>query len=370
MKKSLKVCICGLMAAVMVSGCSAKTEPAADTTAATTETSAGETEGKAANTEAAQEALRNPGELVSLAEYKGVAYTPASTEVTDEEVEDRIQNLVSAYPDIQEVDRAAKDGDIVNIDYAGTKDGVAFDGGTAAGTDLTLGSGQFIDGFEEGLIGSKKGDKVSLNLTFPENYGNTELAGQDVVFEVTVNAVKEQKEAELNDAFIAEHTESSTVDEYRKTVKKEMEEDAQAAADSQKKADVFLKVVEDSEVTVSEDAVQAYYDQQYSMYEQQAQAFGLDVETMISYYGMDMDSFKEELMEMSREGCRQTVVVNAIAEKENLKIEDADKQQLAEDFGYDDVASMILNVGEDALNNYILTEKVVQLVADNAVAEK
>ncbi len=366
MKKSLKFCVCGLVAAVLASGCSAKTDSPAESTAA--ETTAGTEETKESEKETPA-ALGNPGEVTSLAEYKGVSYVPQDTEITDEDVEARIQNLLDANPEIREADREAKDGDIVNIDYVGTKDGVAFDGGTAEGYDLTLGSGQFIDGFEEGLVGAKKGEKVSLNLTFPEGYPSEDLAGQDVVFDVTVNKVQESVDAELNDAFIAANTDSSTVDEYRKAVREEMEDEAQINADNQKKADVFLKVVDGSEVDVSEEAITAYYEQQYGTYEQQAQMYGMDMETMVGYMGMDMESFENDLKEMSREGCKQTAVVNAIAAAENLTVEDKDKETLAADFGYADVASMIINVGEDTVNNYILTEKVVQFIADNAVAE-
>lgn len=367
MKKSLKFCICGLMAAVLASGCSAKTDsPAESTAAAGTTAEAGETKESEKETPAA---LGDPGEVTSLAEYKGVTYTPADTEVSDADVDARIQNLLDANREIREADREARDGDIVNIDYVGMKDGVAFDGGTATGYDLTLGSGQFIDGFEDGLLGTKKGQKVSLNLTFPEDYPSEDLAGQAVVFDVTVNKVQESVDAELNDAFIAANTDSSTVEEYRKAVREELEESAQMNADNQKKAEVFLKVVDGSQVNVSEDAVAAYYEQQYSTYEQQAQMYGMDMETMVGYMGMDLESFENEIREMSREGCKQTAVVNAIAAAENLTVEAADKETLAADFGYEDVASMIVNVGEDTVNNYILTEKVVQFIADNAVAE-
>ena len=120
---------------------------------------------------------------------------------------------------------------------------------------------------------------------------------------MTVNTVKESVEAELNDAFIAANTDSATVDEYRKAVREELEEALQMNADNQKKAEVFLKVVDASEVNVSEEAVTAYYEQQYSTYEQQAQMYGMDMETMVGYMGMDLESFETEMKEMSREGC-------------------------------------------------------------------
>jgi trigger factor len=374
MKKSLKVCMWGLAAVMMVSGCSKKAESTPETTPAVTDASV-ETTGDSSDetgTEAqAQEppVLVDPGKVEKLGDYKGVTFTPLSTEVTDQDVEDRIQSLIAAYPEYQEVERAAQEGDVVNIDYVGKKDGVAFEGGTGEGYDLTLGSGQFIDGFEDGLIGAVKGQELNLDLTFPEQYHSEELAGQAVVFEVKVNEVKEQVEPELNDAFIAEHTDSATVEEYRKAVWEEMEQMALSNADNQKKSDVFLKVIDDSEVTTPEESIQTTFEQQKSSYEQQAQMFGIDLDTLVSYYGMDLESFESELMELAKEICKQNAVVKAIAEAENITVEDSDREALAEEFGYPDVDTMIENAGADNVDNYIQTEKVVQFIADNAVEE-
>lgn len=374
MKKSLKVCMWGLAAVMMVSGCSKKAESTPETTPAVTDASV-ETTGDSSDetgTEAqAQEppVLVDPGKVEKLGDYKGVTFTPLSTEVTDQDVEDRIQSLIAAYPEYQEVERAAQEGDVVNIDYVGKKDGVAFEGGTGEGYDLTLGSGQFIDGFEDGLIGAVKGQELNLDLTFPEQYHSEELAGQAVVFEVKVNEVKERVEPELNDAFIAEHTDSATVEEYRKAVREEMEQMALSNADNQKKSDVFLKVIDDSEVTTPEESIQTTFEQQKSSYEQQAQMFGIDLDTLVSYYGMDLESFESELMELAKEICKQNAVVKAIAEAENITVEDSDREALAEEFGYPDVDTMIENAGADNVDNYIQTEKVVQFIADNAVEE-
>ena len=374
MKKSLKVCMWGLAAVMMVSGCSKKAESTPETTPAVTDASV-ETTGDSSDetgTEAqAQEppVLVDPGKVEKLGDYKGVTFTPLSTEVTDQDVEDRIQSLIAAYPEYQEVERAAQEGDVVNIDYVGKKDGVAFEGGTGEGYDLTLGSGQFIDGFEDGLIGAVKGQELNLDLTFPEQYHSEELAGQAVVFEVKVNEVKEQVEPELNDAFIAEHTDSATMEEYRKAVREEMEQMALSDADNQKKSDVFLKVIDDSEVTTPEESIQTTFEQQKSSYEQQAQMFGIDLDTLVSYYGMDLESFESELMELAKEICKQKAVVKAIAEAENITVEDSDREALAEEFGYPDVDTMIENAGADNVDNYIQTEKVVQFIADNAVEE-
>ena len=304
---------------------------------------------------------------VKLGEYKGVSYTPVPVEVTDEQVEAEIQGLLDEHAVETEVDRAAKEGDIVNIDFVGMKDGVAFEGGTSSDYDLKLGSGSFIDGFEDGLIGAVKGQELSLNLTFPEGYGNKDLAGQDVVFDVTVNAVKESKPAVLNDAFIKENTDSATIDEYRKVTKENLLAAAQADADDRKKSEVFQKVMDSSEVTVADATVDAYYNEQLSNYESQASQAGIDLETMVSYYGSDLDTFKSQLRAMSEEASKQNLVVKAIADAEGIAIAEEDKDALATEFGYADKDNMVEMVGDTIVNNYILTEKVVSFIADNAV---
>lgn len=187
MRKIALFCLCGLTAASILTGCS------------------GSADGNV-----------NLG-TVTLSEYKGVTVNIEAPEVTDEEVDTKVETILAQNPNEVEVDRAAKEGDIVNIDFKGTKDGEAFEGGSAEDQDLELGSGKMIEGFESGLIGAKKGETKTLNLTFPEDYREESLAGQPVVFEVTVNSVKEEQEAELNDDFVkrVSKEEYQTVDAYK-----------------------------------------------------------------------------------------------------------------------------------------------------------
>lgn len=337
MKKIAAICMCGLMAAALITGCSEKA------------------------------ATKDDSDSVKLGNYMGVQYTPVAVNVTDEDVENEIQSLVDSKPIISEVDRPAQEGDIVNIDYVGLKDGEAFEGGTASGFDLTLGSGDFIDGFEDGLIGAAAGQELSLDLAFPERYPKEELAGQAVVFNVTVNSVKESIPAVLDDAFISANTDSKTVEEYREATRKQLVEYAEGDADLQKKSEVFQKVMEASEVTVSDASVNEYYERQLANYEKQAEAAGIDLETMVSYYGTSLDDFKSELREMASEATSQNAVVKAIAEKESITVTDEELVALADEFGYESKDNMIELVGEDTAANYILTEKVVTLISDHAV---
>lgn len=335
MKKITVLCLCGLAAAALVTGCSKKSK-----------------------------------DSVELGNYIGVEYTPASVEVTDGDVDAQVQKLLASKPIVTEVDRPAQNGDVVNIDYVGLKDGVAFEGGTAKGFDLTLGSGQFIEGFEEGLIGATKGQELSLNITFPAQYPNKDLAGQPVVFNVTVNAVKESKPAVLDDAFIKANTDSQTIEEYREATKKSLTEAKEKNAEMQKQSDTFQKVLDDSKVTVSDKTIDAYYQKQLDSYEKQAKASGKDLDAVASAYGMKLDDFKSTLKGMSSNLATQDAVVNAIAKKEGITVSDDDLSALAKEFNYSDKNNMIEQVGKDTADNYVLREKVMKLIADKAVASK
>ncbi len=345
MRKFITISLCGLLAVAAMTGCGKKDGDTNTTVAAVSE------------------------DKVKLGEYKGVTYTPVKAEVTDEEVETEIQSMLDAYPTVNEVDRAAKEGDVVNIDYVGMKDGVAFDGGTAEGYDLKLGSGSFIDGFEDGLIGAVKGQELSLNLTFPENYGAEDLAGQDVVFDVTVNAVKESIPAELNDEFVQSYTDYDTVDAYRAGVREDLQEAAENAAENQKEADVFLKVVDEATVNLTDDEIKAVYDEQYAMYEEQATAYGMDMDAMVSLYGMDLETFQSQLMIQAEEAAKQQAVVDAIAAAEGITVTDEDRQALADEFGFESVEDMNEQTSEDMADDYILSQKVIDFLVENAVAE-
>ncbi len=341
MKKMIKIGLCSLLAAAMVIGCS-KQEGAGGTS----------------------------GSTVKLGEYKGITYTPQTVEVTDEDVDAEVQNLLQMYPTLTPVDRAAQLGDTVNIDYVGKIDGVEFDGGSATGTNLSLGSGTFIDGFEDGLVGASKGDQVDLRLTFPDPYpNNPDLAGKPVVFEVTVNEVNESHPAELNEEFLTAYTKYTSVDEFMADTRKQLEEYAKTQAENENKYNIFTKVMENSEITVSEEAVQAYYDNLYETYRKQAELYEIDMETLISYYGMDQAAFEEQLRTQAEEATKQEALVREIASKEKITVEDADREALAEEYGYESVEEMEEDAGEDMVETVILMDKVLDFLVANAVAE-
>lgn len=352
MRKYVKLGICGLMAAMVVTGCSKK-----DTTETTDPVAAATIE--AETSEGAAE------DSVTLGEYKGVTYTPASTEVTDEQVDNQVQKLADS--NMVEVERPAEEGDTVNIDYVGKKDGVAFDGGTASGYDLKLGSNTFIDGFEDGLIGAEKGQKLDLDLTFPEGYPSEDLAGQAVVFEVTVNAVKTP--SELNDDLVMANTDYKTLEEYREATRNDLEQQAADNAEYKKQTDVFQTIMQNSEVVASEASIQAAYDEAMTYYETMATNSGMELETLVGYYGMDLDTFKAQVRTQAEENAKQQLVINAIADKEGIKVTDEELESMAEEYGFESVDKMKESAGENVVNESLLTNLVLKFVSDNAVAE-
>lgn len=357
MRKFVKMTLCGLAAVTVLAGCSKKDAEVAETTAAQTESSA------------AEEEIVDKGEITKLGEYKGVEVTRMSTEVTDEELEAAINNILAANPEYIEItDRAAKDGDIVNIDYVGMKDGEAFDGGTAEGYDLELGSGSFIDGFEDGLIGAETGAELSLDLTFPENYGNADLAGQAVVFDVTVNAIKEKKDAVLDDSFVQRMSDFTTVDEFRADTKEDLVEQKEQQAEQQIENDALMAAVENSEFDLNQAAVDQQYDQQYNYYNSMVQMYGMTLADYVSMFSMTEEEFKEELRTAAETAIKQQLLVEAVTEKEGLTVEDADREAIAEQYGAD-LKTLQDTYGEESVDKTANVYKVVKFIKDNAVVK-
>ena len=226
------------------------TDAAAQSTADTTAQSS-TTDAAAQSTAApAEEAPKRPEyrglDFISLGDYKGLTAEVDPIEITDEDIDERINQEIRNSEEASETltEGTVEEGDIANIDFTGKKDGVAFDGGTAEGYDLEIGSGSFIDGFEDGLIGVAIGDTVDLNLTFPEQYGNADLAGQDVVFTVKVNSVSRAKDMDDELASLLSDGEAATVDEYREYVKGILEEEALENRKAQVEADLLGQAAE------------------------------------------------------------------------------------------------------------------------------
>ena len=336
MKKIALICLCTMTALSLLTGCSGSTEGGKE----------------------------NLG-TVELGEYKGVKVNMPEVLVTDAEVDSRINQVLSQNPKEDEVDRPAAEGDVVNIDYVGTKDGVEFEGGSAKDFDLTLGSGSFIDGFEDGLIGVKKGDKKELDLTFPETYQEKSLAGQPVVFTVTVNAVKEKKDAVLDDEFVQRVSDYKTVDEYKESIRADLLKQKQQAADRQVQTSVLQQVVADSTFKLNKNAVSKRYNTRLNQYEQQAKMYGSSLAGMAQANGMDVPGLQEAIYASVKDDVKNQLVINTIAEREGLVLEDADREAFAESNGQT-VDAAVGYYGQETFDEMALNYKVMKFMADNA----
>ena len=308
---------------------------------------------------------------VTIGEYKGLVLTSISQETLDAE----LQSMLEYYSELVTVDRAVEEGDTVNINFVGLLNGEPFEGGsdeTEAGTDLELGSQTFIDGFEEGLVGTKAGEVVELHLVFPEDYGVEQLNGQAVVFQVTVNEVKELQVPELTDEFVAEKVpEYPTVAEYTEALRESMNleayyeqitEQLMASCEVEKynEANVLLR----KEMLITEYTSYAEY---YGSY------YGLDTETAIMYFlGFEStEAFEEEMGNYAYEVEKNAMIVNEIAKMEGIEVSDElynqEVAEYAEYYGYDDVAEFEEANGKDNIRDSILSELVMEFIIENAV---
>ena len=308
--------------------------------------------------------------IVTVGKYSGVEITPIELTVTDAEVE--LEFLLSMEEYATETDRTVVENyDIANIDFEGKQDGVAFDGGTAAGYDLFVGSGSFIPGFEEALIGVSVGETIDIPLTFPENYGNASLAGQAVVFTVTVNSIKELPE--LNDAFIAENTEFDTVDAYKEDIRTTIQSSYDATVESQFESDLMSAIIADSSFHMDlSDEINAYANNMKSMYESYASMYGVTLEVYINaMFGMSLDAFNAELPNSATQLIQRYYVMLAVADAENMTVSEEEYEEFADqmmlDYGYTTREELEVDYPRITLENSILYERAIEYVMTNAV---
>ena len=307
---------------------------------------------------------------VTLGEYKGLTVTSISQATLDAEV----NTILESYTELVEVDRAAQDGDIVNINFVGTLDGEAFEGGTddsEEGTDLELGSGMFIDGFEEGLIGAKAGEEKVLNLTFPEDYYE-DMAGKEVVFTVTVNAVQEEVVPELTDEFVAENLGTyTTVDEFLTELRENLNLNSYYTQITKTLLD-SCEVTEysEEEVTAEKENMMAYY---LSYAEYYASMTGLDTETALYYVSglASTEELEKAAEEYAYQSIKNTMVMKEIAAIEGIEVSEEEYNtralEYAASYGYEDIATFEADYSKEEIEQIILLDIVMDFLVEEAV---
>ena len=312
--------------------------------------------------------------IEKLADYKGLEYNKMDTGVTDNEVEEKVKAFLKNYPE-KITDREIKKGDTVNIDYVGKKDGVAFDGGTANGFDLAIGSGSFIEGFEEGLIGKKPGETVDLNLTFPKDYHSEELKGAKVVFTVKINYIVGKTPTELTDELVKANTEFKTAAEYKADIKAKLEARKKDEAKQSAVRELLEKVVTASAIkSVPKEAEDRYYTQIMDYWTNVATQYGSELKDFVqNQFKLSEKDFEAEVRTQAVAAAKQLLVVRAIAEAENLNISDKEYQAGLNSYyensgakGNMELSAFEENFGKGRISDLILTDKVGNFLIENS----
>lgn len=309
---------------------------------------------------------------VTLGDYNNLEVSAEDYGVDEDEWRDWLTSVYANYAteELAAVDRAVEEGDTVNIDYEGKLDGVAFDGGTDQGAALTIGSGQFIDGFEEGLIGVMPGETVDLNLTFPESYGNADLAGKETVFTVTVNYVIPGNEEEMRDEVVQtmglESLNVTTVAQLKDYLYELLEEDAQDEMESELLNSLVAKSVFQELPSYMVDSYKTILTRNV---EYSAEQYGIAADTYTTYfYGMTCEEYVDTYVE---DMVRQDIALQAVANREGLAVDDeeleASLQSYADQGGYSSIEEFLGDYSREEYRNYFMNEKVLDYLRENQI---
>ena len=316
---------------------------------------------------------------VTLGNYMGLEASADMMEITDDYVEGYINSnfLEPKAETVPVTGRPVQEGDIANIDFVGYQDGVAFEGGTGAGYDLTIGSGQFIDGFEAGLIGVEIGEQVSLNLTFPDPYTNPELAGQPVVFEVTVNSISEKKYPELTDELVQQLSEEGynvgqcqTAAELNDWVYNLYYQSALSAYENEIETTMASTIMNDSTFQdPPEEMVDRFVESIENNMSSRAASYGMTLAQYMLYQGMDEDAYRAAFEEEGTQMAQRYIMYQAIADNEGLN---PTKEEVAEEisaimtvYGYASEEELKENVDEESLKEDMMRKKVLAFLKEN-----
>lgn len=315
---------------------------------------------------------------VTLGKYKGVKVDKADVDVTDEEVEAEIkQEREKNSRTIDVTDRAVKDGDIATIDFEGFVDGVAFEGGKGEDYPLTIGSGAFIPGFEEALIGAEVGRETDVNVTFPEDYQAAELAGKAAVFKCTVKKLQEKQLPELDDDFVSEVSdESDTVEQYKEEIRKKISDRKEANAKSAKEDAVIDAIIADAKMDIPDAMVDTQQRQMVQDYAQRLQSQGISMEQYMQFTGLTTQALLEQVKPQALKRIQSRLVLEAVVAAENITATEEDFEEEAKVMGEayqmeaDKVKELLGENGKKQVMQDICVKKAVEFVVENAKEEK
>ncbi|MCR5042477.1 MAG: trigger factor [Clostridia bacterium] len=302
--------------------------------------------------------------------YKGITVYRPAVEITDEQVDKRIEGMLEQNARVEDIEgRPAENGDIAVIDFTGFVDGEAFEGGTGEDYDLTLGSGQFIPGFEEQIVGHNPGDEFDVNVTFPEQYA-PELAGKDATFKVLLNAIRKKILPELDDEFVKDVSEHDTLDELKSEIREELTKEAQDRADSALRGNIYDKVAGLASGEIPEVMIDDAVARTVENFEYRLNMQGLSLDSYLQYTGGDINDFEAQVRPQAEKDLKADLALEAIADKEGFEAsEEAIAERyakLAEDYKMD-VDKVKESVSENTIVDELKLDFAYELVKENAV---
>jgi len=311
---------------------------------------------------------------VKLGNYESIEVEKVEYNVTDEDVERELKAIQEKNARIIDAsDRETKEGDILTIDFKGFIDGKEFEGGSAENQKLEIGSNTFIPGFEEQLIGKKKGDKVEVKVTFPEDYFEESLRGKEATFEVVIHEIKEKELPELDDEFAKDVSEYDTLEEYKSSIKERLEKEAKDREKVEFENKVIDKVVEESEVDIPEVMIEHQIEHEINEFDYRLKLQGLDIDQYLKLTNSKIEDLKEQIRPIAEKKVKTDLVFEAIGKKENIEVteEDIDKEleKIAKEYNQEDVDKFKENMKKGDLSfleSGIIRDKIIDLLVNNA----
>ena len=303
--------------------------------------------------------------------YKGIEIEKKSTEVTDELIDKEIEQVRERNSRLVTVeDRAAENGDTAVIDFEGFVDGVAFEGGKAEGYNLSLGSGNFIPGFEEQIVGHKTGEEFSINVKFPDDYQAEELKGKDAEFKITLHEIKTKELPEVDDEFVQDVSDKETLEEYKEELKETVAKRLKDEADKDVDDKISEKLMELLEGEIPEAMYENQANDMVRDFEMRLRSQGMDMQTYMQYMGMDVNALKGMYRDDAEKRVKLRLALETIARKENIEVTEADLEdeysKMAEAYKMD-IDKVKDAVPAESLTEDIKVQKALDLVKNSAV---
>ena len=310
---------------------------------------------------------------VKLGEYRGLEIEKKEAVVTDEDVEADLKREQEKNSRMIDIDsRPIADGDTIRLDYEGTIDGVPFNGGKAENAELVIGSGMFIPGFEEQLVGVSVNEEKDVEVTFPEDYHGKDVAGKTAVFHCVIHKIQQKELPELNDDFAKDVSEFDTLDEYKEDIRKNLLEQKEKAVRMEKENAAVTKLIEASEMDLPDAMINTQVDRMFMDYSYQLRSQGIPVEDFLRYQGMDEQKLKAQMRPQAVKQIQTRLVLEAVAANEKLEVseermkEEIEKMAKAYNMEYDKLAEVMDESEKESMKKDLAVQEAITFITDQA----